>query len=68
MVRSLKYDVFEDMHGKGDILYSKNSLWCLGPDSKFRYVFVWIASWQWFDNFIILAIVLNSFMLASTDY
>jgi hypothetical protein len=25
-------------------------------------------TWKWFDNFVTLAIILNSFMLASTDY
>ena len=48
--------------------FSKNSLFCLGPSNKFRYVFVWIITWNWFDSFIIIAILLNSVMLASTDY
>ena len=36
--------------------------------NKFRSGFVWLATWKWFDIFITLAIVVNSFLLASTDY
>ena len=27
-----------------------------------------MATWKWFDNIITVAIILNSIMLASTDY
>ena len=37
-------------------------------ENSFRRAFVWLATWKWFDLFITIAIVLNSFMLASTDY
>ena len=48
--------------------YSKTSFWCLTDENCLRKAFVWMATWKWFDYFITLAIVLNSIMLASTDY
>ena len=44
------------------------SLFCLSDTNCFRKGFVWIATWKWFDGFITAAIILNSIMLASTDY
>ena len=58
--------VFET-HGKKR-LYSKTSLFCLKDTNSLRKVLVWLATWRWFDYFITFAIVLNSIMLASTDY
>ena len=33
-----------------------------------RKLFVWLIEWSWFENFITLSIILNSVLLASTDY
>lgn len=51
-----------------NIEYSKTSLFCLSDKNPCRKGFVWIATWSWFDNFVTLAIILNSILLASTDY
>ena len=48
--------------------FSKTSLWCLTDSNPLRIMFVWIMTWNWFDRFITLAIVINSFILGSTDY
>ena len=58
--------IFET-HGKKR-MYSKTSLFCLRDTNTMRKTFVWLATWKWFDAFITLAIVLNSIMLATTDY
>ena len=55
------------MHGD-EYKYSKMSLFLLSDKNPVRKAFVWLATWSWFDYFITLAIILNSFMLASTDY
>ena len=55
------------MHGE-DHKFSKMSLFLLSDQNPVRKAFVWLATWSWFDYFITLAIILNSFMLASTDY
>ena len=49
-------------------IYSKSSLFCLSDTNRVRYGFVWLATWVGFDAAIIVAIILNSFLLASTDY
>lgn len=49
-------------------MYSKTSLFCLKDTNPCRKGFVWLATWAWFDYFVTLAIILNSIMLASTDY
>lgn len=55
--------------GKGTpFKFSKMSLFCLSDTNGLRKGFVWLATWKWFDGFITVAIILNSFMLASTDY
>ena len=55
--------------GKGSpYMFSKMSLFCLSDMNGMRKAFVWLATWKWFDGFITVAIILNSFMLASTDY
>ena len=63
------------MHGyrddKGiviDYKYSKTSLFCLTDENKCRIALVWLMTWKWFDGFITFAILLNSIMLATTDY
>jgi len=35
---------------------------------KFRKAVVWLIEWRWFDRFITSVILLNSVMLAMTDY
>lgn len=54
----------------GDIKrFSKTSCFCCLTDTNcLRKGLVWLATWSWFENFITLAIILNSVMLASTDY
>ena len=54
-------------HGS-PIYYSKTSLFCLSDQNGFRKALVWLSSWRFFDYFITLAILLNSILLASTDY
>lgn len=61
----------DELDKKGNpkpIRMSKMSLFCLSDKNKCRQAYVWLATWKWFDAFITLAIILNSFMLASTDY
>jgi len=60
---------YVDDEGK-EIVYefSKTAFWCLSDTNPLRIMFVWIATWKWFDYFITLAIVANSIMLATTDY
>lgn len=40
----------------------------MSDENKFRQMFMWFAMWKWFDIFITFCIVINSFLLASTDY
>lgn len=49
-------------------LSSRTSLFCLSDSNPVRKGFVWLAWWPGFDNFITVMILLNSIMLASTDY
>ena len=60
--------IYHEPYPEGEIIFSKTSLFCLTDRNPFRKVCVWFATWKWFDYFITLAIILNSFMLASTDY
>ena len=48
--------------------FSKKSLFCLTDTNALRRGFVFIATWSAFDTFITIVIILNSLMLASTDY
>ena len=67
-----KYSGLFYMHGEDNpdspYKFSKMSFFCLSDKNIFRKGLVWIATWKWFDYFITLAIILNSFMLASTDF
>ena len=56
-----------DVHGK-TVLRDKRSLYIFDRDFKIRYAFVWFVEWQWFDRFITFVILLNSLLLAFTDY
>ena len=49
-------------------MFSKSSLFCLSDQNKCRQAFAWLALWPGFDTFITIVILLNSLMLASTDY
>ena len=49
-------------------VFSKKSLCCLSDQNMVRKGSVWLITWSWFDTFVILAIILNSLLLATTDY
>jgi hypothetical protein len=70
-----KFDGFFRFHGylddDGEVIdyeFSKTSLFCFTDENCLRRGLVWFMTWKWFENFITFAIVLNSLMLASTDY
>lgn len=70
-----KFSGYFDCHGYEDeetgriyYWYSKTSLFCLTDENFLRKGLVWLATWKWFDAFVTLAIVLNSIMLATSDY
>ena len=48
--------------------FTKESLYCLDQDSRFRKFFVRIIVNKWFDRFITFCIVVNSLLLASKEY
>lgn len=50
------------------IIFAKTSLFCMSDENGLRKLFVWLATWAHFDNFVTVMILLNSIMLASTDY
>ena len=50
------------------VMLSKTSLFCLNDTNSFRKALVWFINWKGFDTAITVAILLNSVMLASTDY
>jgi hypothetical protein len=62
-MRDYKFNV----HGK-EVIYDRTALYCLRGESKCRKFFVWVIEWNWFDRFITTVILLNSVMLAMTDY
>lgn len=50
-------------------MYSKTSLICrLSAQNRLRRAAVWLETWRWFKYFITFAILLNSLLLATTDY
>jgi hypothetical protein len=55
------------VHGK---LYrfSPVSLGCLPETSALRQFLVWLVTWKWWDRAVLLIILLNTIMLAMTDY
>jgi hypothetical protein len=56
-------------HGRKEPLHlDKRSLWICKGDWWTRKGIVWFVHWKWFDRVIILSIVLNSLLLAFTDY
>ena len=55
------------VHGK-EVRRDKRSLYCFDHSFKLRYAFVWFVEWVWFDRFITFVILLNSLLLAFTDY
>ena len=55
-------------HGKPMILRDKRSLYLFDRDFKIRKAAVWFVEWPWFDRFITFVILLNSLLLAFTDY
>ena len=54
-------------HGR-QIIKMKKSLFIFDRDTAIRKAFVWFVEWQWFDRFITFVILLNSLLLAFTDY
>jgi hypothetical protein len=46
----------------------KKSLFIFDRDTTIRKAFVWLVEWIWFDRFITFVILLNSLLLAYTDY
>ena len=50
------------------MLRDKRSLYCFDRDFAIRKAFVWFVEWKWFDGFITFVILLNSLLLAFTDY
>ena len=62
------YGVFY-VHNKLDpVILSKTSLFIMSDQNCLRKLFVWLIEWKFFDYFITLAIVLNSILLATTDF
>lgn len=45
-----------------------NSIFCLGKDNRFRIACVRLVSNPWFDRFILCLILINSIILAMTDW
>ena len=50
------------------VYYDKRSLYMLDAKWGIRKGLVWLIEWKWFDRFITFVILLNSALLASTDY
>ena len=49
-------------------LRDKRSLFIFDRSWAIRKAFVWFVEWSWFDRFITFVILLNSLVLAFTDY
>ena len=49
-------------------VYDAKSLYLLSYENPLRRGIVWLAEWSWFDNFIILLILLGSACQALNDY
>ena len=54
-------------HGQR-LLRDKRSLFIFDRSWAIRKAFVWFVDWCWFDRFITFVILLNSLVLAFTDY
>ena len=52
----------------GEFKFAKNSLFLFGNDSKIRTVFVRLITNQYFTNFIMGTVLVNSIILALADY
>jgi hypothetical protein len=50
------------------LVYDRKSLFFIDADWQFRKAVVWLISWNWFERFITLVILVNSVMLAMIDY
>ena len=57
---------FPEMNKKF-VIYDKRSCYLCKHDGWFRKKIVWLSCWPWFDNFIIILILVNSIMLALFD-
>ena len=60
--------IFE-VHGK-DVIFAKRACFmpCLNYNTKLRKDLVWIATWSVFEWFVIIVIVINTLLLAVTDF
>ncbi|EGR31257.1 hypothetical protein IMG5_114650 [Ichthyophthirius multifiliis] len=47
---------------------AQTSFFIFSDKNKFRYFCVWLNEWKYFDNFIIITILLNTITLMFTDY
>lgn len=54
-----------DVHGK-KVHVVAVALCGLGIHHKGRFACIWLASWRWFERFIMTSIVINSFFLAAS--
>lgn len=50
------------------VVYDRKSCYIFHSDGFFRRKIVWLSCWPWFDNLIIMLILLNSILLACYDY
>ena len=55
------------MHGTTH-RFTPRACCCLPESNKFRKAAVWLMTWVWFDRFILSLIIINSVMIAATDY
>ena len=55
------------VHGK-IVKYSKNAFGMLNNKTKFRFALVWVVTSKWFENLVILLIMINSIILGMKDY
>ena len=55
------------MHGTTH-RFTPRSCCCLAESNKLRKAAVWLMTWVWFDRFILFLILVNSLMIAATDY
>ena len=72
-MRQREDDIFRKYHGVfryhgKQIIRDKRSLFICPDTFAIRKCFVWFVEWKWFDRIIITTILLNSLLLAFTDY
>jgi len=55
------------VHGKS-VKYCKTAFGLLDNKNKLRWAFVWVVTSKWFDNLVLILIVINSIILGVKDY